>query len=128
MRQVFVFSEQMPFGHDLAGLLHPEAVLDTLGWETDLDEAIRRIQTIHPPAVIVAGQDQDTDCGPAVARIRAECPGIQIAEVNLETRVVRIYGGEEQIVRELRDVLWTVKSRRVAEGTQDPRAEPAPGP
>lgn len=109
MSQVFVFAEQVPFGRDLTDLLHPEAELDALGWETDLDEAIWRIQEIHPPAVIVAGQDADTDCGTAVSRIQAECPGVQIAEINLETRVVRIYGGEDQIVHELKDLLSVVK-------------------
>ena len=106
-----MFSDQVPCGRDLAGVLHPEAELNALGWETDLDRAIQRIRELHPPAVIVAGQDATTDCGPAVSRIQTECPGIQIAEINLETRVVRIYGGEDLIVQELRDLLSAVDSR-----------------
>lgn len=109
-----MFSEQAPFGRDLAGLLHPEAELDALGWETDLDRAIQRINEIHPPAVIVVGEEAETDCGPAVTRIQTECPGIQIAEVNLETRVVRIHGGEDQIVQELSDLLAAVERRSAA--------------
>jgi hypothetical protein len=114
MRQVFVFSEQVPFGRDLAGLLDPEAELEVLGWETDLEKAIRRIIKIRPSAVIVAGQGAASDCGPAVTRLQTECPGIQIAEINLETGVVRIYGGEDQIVQELRDLLSAVERRRAA--------------
>jgi hypothetical protein len=126
MRQIFVFSEQLPFGHDLAGLLHPEAALDTLGWESDLDEAIRRLKAIRPPAVIVAGRDRETDCRPAVARIQAECPAIQVVEVNLETRVVRIHGGEEELVQELSYLLWAVETRRATGDTQfgAPNARP----
>ena len=106
---MFVFSERVPFSHDLASLLHPEAELDALGWETDLDQAIRPIQTIQPHAVIVAGRDTATDCEPAVARIQTEWPDIQIAEINLETRVVRIYGGEDQLVQDLRALLSAVE-------------------
>ncbi len=106
MSQVFVFAET-PFGRDVAGLLYPETDLEALGWETDLDQAIGRIQKIHPPAVIVAGDH--TDGGPAVARIQAECPGIQIADVNLDTQTVRLYGGEGRILQELKDLLATVE-------------------
>ena len=119
-RQVFAFSEQSPFGRDLAGLLHPEAGLDALGWETNLDQAIRRIQKIQPPAVIAAAQDAATDCGLAVARIQTECPGIQIAEVNLDARLVRIHGGEDQIVQELRDLLSAVERRSAARRDKSP--------
>lgn len=111
MRQVFVFSERAPCGPDLAGLLHPEGQLDALGWETDLDRAIRRIKEIQPPTVIVVGQDARTDCGPAVTRIQAECPGIQIAEINLEARAERACGGGDLILQELRDLLSAVEWR-----------------
>jgi hypothetical protein len=80
MKQIFVFSEQAPCGRELADLLGAGTRLDALGWETDLDHAIRRIHEIHPPAVIVAGQDATTDCGPAVTRMQIECPGIQITQ------------------------------------------------
>jgi hypothetical protein len=118
MRQVFVFSERMPCGHDLASLLHPEGELDALGWETDLDHAIRRIKELQPPAVIVVGRDAAIDCRPAVTRIQTECPGIQIAEVNLETRVVRIYGGEDLMLQELRELLLAVDWRSAAGGSR----------
>ena len=110
-----MFSEQAPFGQDLAGLLHPGAELDALGWETDLEQAVRRIKEIQPHAVIVVGQDVATDCGPAVSRIQTECPDIQIAEINLETRVVCIYGKDDQIVQDLRDLLSAVGRRSAAE-------------
>lgn len=112
-----MFSERAPFGQELAELLNPEAELDVLGWETDLDQAIRRIRQIQPASVIVAGEGASIDWGPAVRRIQTECPGIQIAEINLETRIVHIYGVEDQFVEELRDLLSTVEGRGVAEKT-----------
>jgi hypothetical protein len=109
-RRIFVFSEQAPTGRDLAGLLGSEGRLDAVGWETDLEQAIRRIQKIHPPAVIIADQNEAADCGPSVARILAECPGIQIAAVNLETGAMRIYG-KQQIVEELKALVSAVARR-----------------
>lgn len=108
-RQVIVFSEKAPFGGNLAGLLHAETDLAALGWETDLDQAIQRIQTIRPPAVVVASQDADMDSSLAVTRIQNECPGLQIAEVNLESRTVRVYAAEDQIVQELKELLAAVE-------------------
>jgi hypothetical protein len=55
------------------------------------------------------------DCGPAVTRLQTECPGIQIVEVNLETGAVHIYGGEDQIVQELQELLSVVERRSAAE-------------
>jgi hypothetical protein len=117
MRQVFVFSERMPCGHDLASLLLPEGELDALGWETDLGHAIRRIKELQPPAVIVVGRDAEIDCGPAMTRIQTECPGTQVAEVNLETRVVRIFGAEDLMLQELRDLLLAVDWRSAVGGS-----------
>jgi len=90
-------------------MLQPEAGLDALGWETDPEQAVRRIKEIQPSAVIIARQDGATDFGPDVARIQAECPGLQITEVDLETGVVRIYCGEEQVLQELKDLLSAVE-------------------
>lgn len=114
MSQVFVFSEQTPFGGDAAGLLQPGAELDALGWETDLDQAIRRIHDNHLPAVIVVAQEAATDCGPSVAQIQRECPGIQIIAVNLETRVVCIHNGGDHLVQDLAELLSAVHRRCAA--------------
>jgi hypothetical protein len=111
-----VFSEHALCGQNLAELLHPEAELEVLGWETDLDQAVRRIRQIRPASIIVVGEEATTDCGPAVRRIQSECPDIQIAEINLETRIVRLYGVEEPFVQELRDLLSTVESSGIAGG------------
>jgi hypothetical protein len=123
MRQVFVFSERGPCGPDLASLLHPEGELDALGWETNLDRAIRRLKEIQPPTVIVVGQDAAIDCRPAVIRIETECPGIQIAEVNLETRVVRISGGVDLILQELKDLLSAVERLSAVLGSRLPAGD-----
>jgi len=106
--QVFVFAEETPVSQDLAWLLHEPNKLGALGWETDLNEAIRRIHKIRPPAVVVASQDADMDSHLAVSRIQNECPEVQIAEVDLESRVVRVYG-KDQIFKELKELLAIVE-------------------
>lgn len=104
-------------------MLQRQAELDALGWETDLDRAIRRIHMTHPSSVIVAAQDAETDCGPALTRLQTECPGVQIVEINLETRMVRIFGGGDQILQELRDLLAAVEKRSSARGSRLPADE-----
>lgn len=109
-RQTIIFVDKSPFGHDLAGLLHAGSKMEALGWETDLDQAIVRIRKLQPPAVIVVAESADSDAGPIAACIQAECPRIPIAAINLETRAVRIYGGEEQLVEELRTLISAIES------------------
>lgn len=101
-KQIFVFTENASFPCPLDGSLDAAAVLDAMAWETNLSQAIRRIRKFHPPAVIIACQNAGLDCALAAARIRAACPGIHVAEINLETGVVRIHCGEAPIVQELR--------------------------
>lgn len=101
-KQIFVFAEHAPHTCPLTGSLDPAAELDAMGWETNLAQAIRRIQEFHPPAVIIACQNAALDCAPAAACIRAACPGIHVSEVNLESGVVQIHAEETPIVRDLR--------------------------
>ena len=117
MRQFFIFSERKPFGRDLANLLRADTELDALGWETDLEQAIRRIQKLNPPAVIVAVLDEMANCESAVARIQTEYPDLQITEINLATGVARIHGGESRIVQELRGLLSAIERLSDAEYT-----------
>jgi chemotaxis response regulator CheB len=125
-RQTIIFVDKSPFGHDLAALLHAESELETLGWETDLDQAIVRIQKVQPPAVIVVAESADSDSGPVAARIQADCPRIPIAVINLETRSVRIYGGEEQIVEDLRTLVSAIEGIGASNEDTCSRAEPTP--
>ena len=108
-RQTIIFVDKSPFGHDLAALLHAKSELETLGWETELDQAIVRIRKVQPPAIIVVAESADSDSGPVVARIEAECPRIPIAAINLETRAVSIYGGEDQLVEEVRTLISAIE-------------------
>lgn len=79
------------------------------GWATDLDEASRRIKQNQPFAVMVVTGDAITDCGPAIARLRAECPGVPIKAINVGIPENGVLAEEETGVQALRDLLSVVE-------------------
>lgn len=111
-RQVFVFSEQVPFDQHLERRVCPQIKWEPLGWETNLDRAIWRIHMLHPPAVIVANPRTSADCVLAVDRLRTECPDIQIFEIDLETPAAHIQSGQQQVIQELRQLITALEGFR----------------
>lgn len=108
--QVFIFANQVPAG-DFSALLALDAGLEVLGWETDLEEVIRRIAEIRPALVLVAHEVAATDCAAVITRISKECPGIQVVGIDLQTCVLRIYGGESAVVQDVRALVSLIELR-----------------
>jgi len=129
MKRVFIFSNPSLFGQGLEGLFWQESELDVLGWETDLEKAIRRLKEIRPGAVILAGEEARTNSTAAVMRILKESRGTLVVEVDLETRILHIYGEGHRLIREV-EALMDVIQYPAACGTaglEGAGAEPGEG-
>jgi hypothetical protein len=88
--------------------------LEIVGLETDPGQAIGRIREAHPDVVILAD-------GEAAGGLDAELLGMvregfrmRIVEVHLATNTLCLYCGEQQPIREVRDLVDTV--RHVCDG------------
>jgi len=109
MKRVFIFSNPSLFGQGLEGLLCRESELDVLGWETDLEKAIRRVKEIRPGVVILAGEEARTDSTAAVMQILKESRGTLVVEVDLESRILHVYGEGHRLVREVEALMDVIQ-------------------
>jgi len=121
--QIFIFANRAPTGEP-TGLLGSDARLEIVGWETEAEEALQRLQDIRPDVVIVAFEGAASKCAPVLARIAQASPGVQLLEINLETSVVQIHGGETAVVQDVRELMSAIQWRACRAGRMkrlDPR-------
>jgi len=90
-------------------LLGQEPGLEILGREEDLKEAIRRIKEAHPDVIILTDGEAATGLVAEWLRLVREGFHMRIVEVHLETNTLCIYSGEQQPIREVRDLVDTVR-------------------
>ncbi len=107
--RVFVFSGQTLLGQGIEDLLRQDGNLDVVSEETDPDRALGSIAAVHPDVVILVGDSAAADYGAAVMRILKQGWTTRVVEVNLETNVLHIYGKEEWLVREVKDLLEAIE-------------------
>jgi len=107
--RVLVVSERSLFGEGMEELLGQEPGLEILGREEDLKEAIRRIKEAHPDVIILTDGEAATGLVAEWLRLVREGFHMRIVEVHLETNTLCIYSGEQQPIREVRDLVDTVR-------------------
>ena len=107
--RVFVVSQPSLFEDGIEELLRQEPGLEIVGRETDTEEAVRRIKELHPDVVILTDGDAATGLGAELLRLVREGFRMRIVEVHLATNTLCIYCGEQQPIREVRDLVDTVR-------------------
>ena len=113
------------FGEGIEGLLRQEPGLEIVGLETDPGQAIGRIREAHPDVVILADGEAATGLDAELLRLVREGFHMRIVEVHLATNTLCLYCGEQQPIREVRDLVDTV--RHICDGsTRDAQAPLSP--
>ena len=107
--RVLVVSQPSLFEDGIEELLRQEPGLEIVGRETDTEEAVRRIKELHPDVVILTDGDAATGLGAELLRLVREGFRMRIVEVHLATNTLCIYCGEQQPIREVRDLVDTVR-------------------
>jgi hypothetical protein len=109
MKRVFIFSKQTPLSREIEGLLCEEPGLEILGWDQNLERAIQRIQEIHPELLIVVDDDlAGVDTKPVAGELLEACGGIRVVQIGLHSNLLRVYGGESRLVKEVKDLLRAI--------------------
>jgi DNA-binding NarL/FixJ family response regulator len=109
MKRVFILSSHPLFGRGVESLLCRETGLEIVGWETDVDNAIRRIRELQPDVVILDNADPACDPTPAVMRILREGVGTKVIGLNLQDNTMCIYRGEQRVVKEVTDLVEAIE-------------------
>jgi len=124
--RVLVVAEASLFQEGIEELLRQEEGLEILDLETDPEQAVERIKESHPDVVILTDGEAATELEAELLRLVREGFPMTIVEVHLATNTLCLYWGEQQPIREVRDLVDTV--RRMCDGlTRDAQIPPALG-
>jgi chemotaxis response regulator CheB len=83
--------------------------LEIVGLETDPGQAIGRIREAHPDVVILTDGEAGTGLGAELLGMVREGFRMRIVEVHLASNTLCLYCGEQQSIREVRDVVDTLE-------------------
>jgi len=97
------------FGNGIEGLLGEEPGLEIVGRETDPRQAVRRVKETHPDVIILTDGEAATGLDAELLGLVREGFHMRIVEVHLATNTVCLYCGEQQPIREVRDLVDTVQ-------------------
>jgi DNA-binding NarL/FixJ family response regulator len=106
--RVFVVSGLPLLGEGIEGLLRQEPGLEIVALETDPVQAMGRIKETHPDVVVVTDAEAETGLGLELLGMVREGFHIRIVEVHRATNTLCLYCGEQQPIREVRDLVDTV--------------------
>ena len=107
--RVLVVSQPSLFEDGIEELLRQELGLEIVGRETDPAQAVERIKETHPDVVILTDGEAATGLDAELLRLVREGFRMRIVEVHLATNTLCLYCGEQQPIREVRDLVDTVK-------------------
>jgi DNA-binding NarL/FixJ family response regulator len=103
--RVFVVAEPSMFDEGIQAILRQEPGLEIVGRETDPQEAIGRIKEAHPDVVVLTDGEPATGLVSELLRLVGEGFHVRIVEIHLETNSLCVYCGEQQSIREVRDLV-----------------------
>ncbi len=105
--RVLVVSGPSLFGEGIEGLLRHEPGLEIAA--LDPAQAIGRIKEVHPDVVVLTDAEAATGLGLELLGMVREGLHIRIVEVHRATNTVCLYCGEQQPIREARDLVDRVR-------------------
>jgi DNA-binding NarL/FixJ family response regulator len=107
--RVFVISDLSLFGEGIEGLLGDEPGVEIVGRETDPRQAVKRIKEAHPDVIILTDGEAATGLDAELLGLVREGLHMRIVEVHLATNTMCIYCGEQQPIREIGDLVDTLR-------------------
>jgi DNA-binding NarL/FixJ family response regulator len=113
MLRIFILSSNSMFGVGLETVLSRQAGMVIVGQESDLEQAIGAIHTLHPDLVIAVSHKRADDPALAIARISEETQA-KIIAINLESNAVRVYVEKQQEAKQVDDLVQAIEAEMMA--------------
>lgn len=108
MKRVFIFSGRTLFSSGIKNLLDAEPELTVIGWETELEEAVKQIQNMQPDSILIITKCL-SDCFMADGQhLMKAARKAKIVELNLENNNVCVYSGEQFTIKEVGDLVRVI--------------------
>lgn len=108
-KRIFICSGRCLFSQGVEAFLLSDPDLSVVGWETEPEEAIRRINEVRPDAILLIMEppfDSWLDDGPIFTREDAE---VNVIALRPQEDIVRVFRGEQHVVREMTDLVEVIK-------------------
>jgi hypothetical protein len=109
MNRVFIYSSHSLFSQGIKNLLDAQPELDVIGWETNVDKAVKCIQEIQPDAILVVTKGTSLDLQAEEQRFLRAGRKIKILELNLEDNNMCVYCGNQLTIREISDLVKVIE-------------------
>ena len=110
MKRVFILSSYPLFSQGVAALLHCEETIDLLGRESDLEQAVEQIRTLHPDVIIVDVGEMQCAAHPIILRILQENCAARVIGLNLNDNTLWVFHEEQRLVRSVADLMRAIES------------------
>ena len=109
MLRIFILSTNSMFGVGLEAVLRRQAGMIIVGQESNLDQAIGSIHTLHPDLIIVVSHKRTDDPVLAIVCISEETQA-KIIAINLESNAVRVYAGKHPEAKQVDDLVQAIEA------------------
>ncbi len=111
MKQVFIISRHRMFASGLESLLQQESgdEIVVVGQETDLKQAIEKIEALQPDVVILADNETWEDSLPAVFYILREKSVPKVIGLNLNNNNLFVYEARQGIAKNVKDLITAIE-------------------
>ena len=109
MKRLFIYSHRSLFSEGIQALLSGYPNLNVIGWEYDLEQAIRKIKDSQPDTILLISTGGESPSWTVGQRLLQEGIKSAIMELDLQDNQVCIYRGEMQKVDEVEDLARMVE-------------------
>ncbi len=109
MKRIFIYSNRSLFGQGIKNLLDAEPKLDVVGWETELEEAVRCVQNLQPDVVLILTQCSSPHVLSDGQRFLRAGVETKIVELSLEDSNAYVYRSEQQPVHEVSELIRIIE-------------------
>lgn len=112
-KRIFICSHRSLFSEGVEAFLLNDPELQVVGWETDPEAAVDRINEAHPDIVLLIGDQPYHPCVDARCLLRQTVEA-NVVTLNLQADRVRVFRGEQYVVTEMHDLLEVIKQSMAA--------------
>ena len=110
MKRVLLYSSRSLFAHGVKTLLDSEPDCEVIGWESDVEAAVKRVQELQPDVILVVNKGaSDSPLSDGQRFLRAGKTA-KIIELNSEDLNGCVYVGESLLIQEIGDLVKAIRN------------------
>ena len=109
MKRVMILSRQSAFWWGVCKLLGDGGTCDLVGWETEPEQAIRRVRDLQPDVVLVDRCSSITADTFPIVPILGVRPGTRVIALGVEDNILSLYREDRHTVADVEDLIRVIE-------------------